>query len=76
MKPELLRRFDHFGPVVNALADGFLCLCGIVLLYWGVFSVDIPAASYLIIFAGGLFFCSGCWFYRCGRQRRKESGGK
>ena len=74
--PGLFRRLEYFGSVVNALADGFLCLCGIVLLYWGVFSVDIPAASYLIILAGGLFFCSGCWFYRCGRQCRKKADGK
>ncbi len=70
--PEYSHRFARLFSMLNRLADGFLCFSGMVLAYWGLFSIDNAGVRYPIIMAGCLFFCSGCWFFKRGIKQGKE----
>ncbi|HHL33181.1 MAG TPA: hypothetical protein ENJ30_02320 [Desulfobulbaceae bacterium] len=73
---QIIRRLERVSFILNGIANAFLCLSGIVLIYWGLFSIDDTVVRYCILFAGGLFFCSGCWFYKfdgqCCKRRQKK----
>lgn len=61
---QIIHRLGRVSFILNGIANAFLCLSGIVLIYWSLFSIDGTVVRFCILFAGGLFFCSGCWFYK------------
>jgi len=64
-----MRIWQRVGTGLNRLLNLLLCLCGAVLVFWSLVSVDVAGAQWVLFILGAGCLAVGAVSWWCGAQK-------